>query len=152
MRLTIIPQDKFIRIDDVMLGNIQEDLSWIPSDVHAVQWYDTWGEVEYNGNSPNTRIEELGIYEQAIQILQDEIERRKEEIESSRDYWYEFRFIRNDKLSNTDWTQVPDSPLTEEQKENWRIYRQQLRDLPDIITDPKPFVNDEFGPLWPQEP
>lgn len=31
----------------------------------------------------------------------------------------------------SDWTQLADSPLTVEQKEQWRLYRQQLRDLPD---------------------
>ena len=42
----------------------------------------------------------------------------------------EIRQKRNILLSQTDWTQMPDSPLTEEEKQNYRIYRQSLRDLP----------------------
>lgn len=40
------------------------------------------------------------------------------------------RAKRDALLSQTDWTQMPDSPLTEEEKQNYRIYRQSLRDLP----------------------
>lgn len=32
-------------------------------------------------------------------------------------------------LSQCDWTQVPDAPLTAEQKAAWAAYRQELRDL-----------------------
>lgn len=33
-----------------------------------------------------------------------------------------------DALQNTDWTQVPDSPLSEEEKEKYRVFRQKVRD------------------------
>lgn len=33
-------------------------------------------------------------------------------------------------LLSTDWTQVTDSPLTAEQRSEWQMYRQALRDLP----------------------
>jgi len=33
-------------------------------------------------------------------------------------------------LSESDWTQLPDSPLTNAKKTEWATYRQQLRDLP----------------------
>jgi hypothetical protein len=35
-------------------------------------------------------------------------------------------------LYNTDWTQGSDSPLSDSQKANYAIYRQALRDLPQI--------------------
>ena len=50
---------------------------------------------------------------------------------------------RNALLAGSDWTQLPDSPLSEEAKERERVYRQALRDLPsqpgfpDRITWPK---------------
>lgn len=37
---------------------------------------------------------------------------------------------RNMMLLSSDWTQMPDAPLTEEKKAEWRVYRQALRDLP----------------------
>ena len=33
-------------------------------------------------------------------------------------------------LKYSDWTQIPDSPLTDEQRQAWATYRQQLRDFP----------------------
>lgn len=33
-------------------------------------------------------------------------------------------------LKESDWTQLPDVPLSEEVKQLWRVYRQALRDLP----------------------
>ncbi len=36
---------------------------------------------------------------------------------------------RNELLAQSDWTQLNDSPLTQEQKERYKIYRQALRDI-----------------------
>ena len=40
------------------------------------------------------------------------------------------RKMRNSFLSKTDWTQSPDSPLSQDKKSEWKQYRQELRDLP----------------------
>ena len=37
-------------------------------------------------------------------------------------------------LSTSDWTQTNDSPLSDPKKNEWRIYRQALRDLPETTT------------------
>jgi hypothetical protein len=37
---------------------------------------------------------------------------------------------RNKLLSQSDWTQIDDAPLTTVQKAAWALYRQALRDLP----------------------
>lgn len=55
------------------------------------------------------------------------------------------RAERNGLLSGTDWTQVPDSPLTDAKKEEWKVYRQSLRDLPSS-NPTKATVN------WPTKP
>ena len=44
---------------------------------------------------------------------------------------FELRRLRNIFLLESDWTQFSDSPLTDEQKNLWSIYRQELRDLPE---------------------
>ena len=44
MRVTIIPVDGSVSIDGVGFGGL--DLSFIDASVHAVQWYDTHGEIE----------------------------------------------------------------------------------------------------------
>jgi hypothetical protein len=37
---------------------------------------------------------------------------------------------RNEMLLASDWSQVPDVPMAEEEREAWKEYRQLLRDLP----------------------
>jgi hypothetical protein len=49
--------------------------------------------------------------------------------------WLRIRSIRNHKLTATDWTQLPDSPLSPEQRAAYAVYRQELRD---ITTQPDP--------------
>jgi hypothetical protein len=55
---------------------------------------------------------------------------------------------RNQKLLISDWTQMPDSPLTDSKKQEWATYRQQLRDLPSSYTD-----DDDIGDIiFPSKP
>lgn len=44
MRVTIIPIDGSVSVDGVGFGGL--DLSFMAASVHAVQWYDTHGEIE----------------------------------------------------------------------------------------------------------
>jgi len=153
MRITLIPSDKTIGIDNEFYINVQQDLSWIPANIHAVQWYNTWGEIEYNDGSPNEKIEELGIFEQAIEDHKNEIQRLKDEEdrkESERDYWKEFRIRKNALLTDSDWTQSRDVLLDNDQE--WKDYRQTLRDLSDNIDDPKFLVLDPNHSDWPTPP
>lgn len=57
------------------------------------------------------------------------------------------RTTRDKLLADTDWTQMNDSPLTNEAKTAWATYRQELRDLTD--SDAWPNLADED---WPVEP
>jgi hypothetical protein len=43
------------------------------------------------------------------------------------------RFNRNKLLADSDWTQLPDSPLSTSVKAQWATYRQTLRDLTDNV-------------------
>ena len=42
----------------------------------------------------------------------------------------EMRRMRDDMLKQSDWSQMPDSPLTDAQRQAWATYRQALRDFP----------------------
>ena len=44
MRVTIIPIDTFCAVDGIGFGGV--DMTSVPTDVHAVQWFGTWGEQE----------------------------------------------------------------------------------------------------------
>ena len=46
------------------------------------------------------------------------------------DFWDDVRSQRDALLKDCDWTQMPDSPLSNSKKTEWSTYRQQLRDLP----------------------
>jgi len=43
------------------------------------------------------------------------------------------RSKRNYLLKESDWTQLPNNPLTAEKQEEWNVYRQKLRDIPKTI-------------------
>ena len=47
----------------------------------------------------------------------------------------EVRIKRNKLLTDSDWTQAADSPLTDVKKAEWATYRQALRDLLGSYTD-----------------
>lgn len=72
-RITIIPSDNFVAVDGVSRPAAL-DLSGcgIPADVHALQWYDTRGWIEFNDDNdpftpkpPNQEITELPAWANA---------------------------------------------------------------------------------------
>ena len=60
------------------------------------------------------------------------------------------RVHRTALLQQSDWTQLPDSPLTDAKKAEWAIYRQQLRDIMDSYTDSESNTVDTVS--WPTPP
>jgi len=57
----------------------------------------------------------------------------------------EARSVRDRLLSESDWTQLPDSILSVAQKSSWAAYRQLLRDVPQQSGYPT-------GVIWPVKP
>jgi hypothetical protein len=55
------------------------------------------------------------------------------------------RATRDQKLTDTDWTQMADSPLASDKKTEWAAYRTSLRDLPSASGFPHTMT-------WPTEP
>ena len=71
--------------------------------------------------------------------------------------WDEMRDKRNRKLEASDWTQMPDSPLTDSKKAEWATYRQALRDIPskwpaDVDTDVVNPFDGTVTDIWPTKP
>ena len=50
---------------------------------------------------------------------------------------------RNEQLVKSDFSQLPDVPLTSEEKKKYREYRQYLRDLPELVLHQKKHI----GPI-----
>lgn len=59
--------------------------------------------------------------------------------------WEEIRAQRNMLLNNSDYTQMPDAELTEEQKAAWIAYRKELRRVPESYDSPDKVI-------WPTPP
>lgn len=57
------------------------------------------------------------------------------------------RTTRNKLLADSDWTQMNDSPLSNEDKTAWAVYRSELRNLPDDAAWPN--LSDEDWPVAP---
>lgn len=56
----------------------------------------------------------------------------------------EARAERDNRIAASDWTQVADAPLTQNERARWREYRQLLRDVPQQPSFPTV--------IWPTEP
>jgi len=81
------------------------------------------------------------VYVQTYQITDadsETIEKRKEI------KWVEVRTKRNTLLSESDWTQFQDSPITGSTLTEWQTYRQSLRD---VTTQ-----SDPYNIVWPTIP
>lgn len=59
--------------------------------------------------------------------------------------WDEVRKNRDDIIVFTDWTQIPDAPLSADKKAEFATYRQALRDIPQNVGNPDDVV-------WPEKP
>jgi hypothetical protein len=92
----------------------------------------------YDGSDFVIEENEVVEYQKVRNKTQQEI---SQEIESE---WRAVRYRRNELLNECDWTQLPDSPLTNQKQTEWQIYRQSLRD---ITSQPSP-----FSIVWPISP
>ena len=147
--LVIIVSDKTIGIGTTIISGIGTDLSWIPSDVHAVHWNGSSGEIEYNDGKANLGITSIGIYSQAETTFNNEIQRKKDLDDAytsqSSFLWEKLRSERDSLLLFSDFTQLSDIGLSESKKAEWVTYRKALRDLPANTSDPA-------NPNWPTKP
>lgn len=76
MRVTILPRDGLVAIDGISFEKL--DLSFIPSEVHALQWYETFGEIEYKDergcmvrNEEISSLDQFQYFDQAYQLWQE---------------------------------------------------------------------------------
>jgi hypothetical protein len=53
--------------------------------------------------------------------------------------------VRDGLLYESDWTQIPNSPLTEQKQQEWAVYRQELRDVSSQSGYP-------YNVVWPTQP
>lgn len=67
--------------------------------------------------------------------------------------WERFRWERDNLLRGSDWTQIPDAPLSSDKVEEWKVYRQALRELPELPElDVMTVAYDLSHEDWPTQP
>ena len=59
--------------------------------------------------------------------------------------WDDVRAVRDYWLAACDWSQIADVPLETVKRDDWRAYRQELRDIPQMFETPHDVV-------WPVKP
>ena len=167
MKLTVVPSDKTIIIDTegVVCSNV--DLSWIPTDVHAMHWDSSTskGHVEYIDGATKADgtqkwpedITEIGIWQQAVTDHANEKTLAAAAHEAARNHLAEVKEYRNALLIWSDWTQGNDSPLSDSKKAEYVTYRQALRDLPATIAadanlTAKALADNHSHSAWPTKP
>jgi len=129
MQVTIIADDKLVSKNGVVHSNL--DLSFLDSDVWAVQWDTDKGTIEKRDYSIveitdftpfNTA---LTKWQEAETIANTPVPTTETDVRNQRDAL----------LQSSDWTVLSDSPLSTSKKNEWITYRQALRDLPANTTD-----------------
>ena len=131
-QISIIADDKTVVKDGVGIDGLK--LADMPADVWAVQWDSTTskGYIEKRDLSIE-EISSIGIYQSCVDEYDTELAKIPTPTEISAKEL--FRNTRDAKLKESDWTQLPDSPLSDSKKTEWATYRQALRDLPASTTD-----------------
>lgn len=114
-RVTILKSDSVVLVDNIGQSNI--NLSFMDSNISTVQWYFTYGTVEYNDSTPQIQITDFTPYMQAY------------------NNW------------NTAYQANTDRPETYYLKSNWRESRKyKLNETPNLIlyTTLTPLENELF--------
>ena len=105
--------------------------NWVENYVARDMFADTTEEDEDGNVTTTTKAEHEATYQEGLDAKTAE----------------GHRTTRDKLLADTDWTQMNDSPLTNEAKTAWATYRQELRDLTD--SDAWPNLADEDWPVAP---
>jgi len=71
MKVTVIPVDKYVSIDGNGRANL--DLSRLPSDIHAIQWFGSSGWVEYTDARENRSLDSFDEFDWVIDAWQHQV-------------------------------------------------------------------------------
>jgi hypothetical protein len=102
MKLTIIPADGSVGEDGKFYNDLNLSPCNIPADVHALQWQDTAGWIEYNTPIPNEPITELPAWANCCMTKWTEANTSVPPTAAQN------KQTAMSKLQTTDWTTIPD--------------------------------------------
>jgi len=107
MRLTIIRNDGAVYVDSV--AYLPLDMSSVPVNVHALQWFDTSGWIEFSDSTPNEDLTELPSWADAcVELWQAEDYAQKHPPPPPPPTAEENKNTAVSLLTETDWAALPD--------------------------------------------
>jgi hypothetical protein len=148
MKLSIIVPDAAVYKDGV--GTFPLTWQGTPDDVHALQWYDVVGNIEYVGERLNEEITELPVWAQnALAAWEEANAPKPPPVPTAAANGAKAASL----LRATDWVNEPDvyDPLVNPHlmnREEFLVYRSQIRDIAidppagDLVWPPMP------TPVW----
>lgn len=157
MRVTVVPADQLILID----GQGLHFAFAAPEGLHALQWQDASGHLEYEDGRPNQALTEadyeahVAPYVALWQAEQARLSAEAEAAEAARLAEYNseparfarLREERDSRIAATDYLLTSDYPLTEDQRAAVSAYRTALRDLP--AQEGAPWDGGDEETPWP---
>ena len=108
----------------------------------AIEYADSEG--NYGEGDPLTGAERLLWEDEGDAPIQADLEAEKPVIKNILGF-QQLRYNRDKKLAETDWVVTKANETGVAESDEWKTYRQALRDLPSNTTDP-------FNPTWPTKP
>tara|TARA_Y100000022_G_scaffold130846_1_gene113511 strand:- start:49 stop:462 length:414 start_codon:yes stop_codon:yes gene_type:complete len=119
--------DKFIKNESGKY--IVRNLKYVSGGVDCEVQHSEWGWIPFTATENDPESYGRAIYTQLVNEHTADIGALDtEKIEDEKRY--SIRSQRHTLLSDSDWTVMPDSPLTTDKKAEWATYRQALRDIP----------------------
>jgi hypothetical protein len=143
MRLTIIPSDKAVYKDGVSYFPL--DMSSVPLDVHALQWVDVDGWIEFKDEKPNQNITELPDWANICAQEWDvaDYAAKHPPAPTPEELLQECKFEAKQRLEATDYSELPDVKAVLVNSSEFTTYRAQIREL---------YLNPVVDPVWPTVP
>ena len=108
----------------------------------AIEYADSEG--NYGEGDPLTGAERLLWEDEGDAPIQADLEAEKPVIKNILGF-QQLRYQRDKKLAETDWVVTKANETGVAESDEWKTYRQALRDLPSNTTDP-------LNPTWPTKP
>lgn len=139
MRITIIPSDRAVYVDNQCSIGLDLSSCNVPENVQALQWYSDHGDIEFKSNIPNEEITSLPDWANACVSVWTVA---NTPVPPTDDKIIEANKIKAEGLLlDSDWSMLPDVNLSN--KADWESYRSGLRSIA---------INPTLNPVWPVKP
>lgn len=143
MRLTIIPIDAAVYKDEVVYTRL--DMSSVPSDVHALQWFGADGWIEFTDGRANEAINALPAWADVCVQEWDAADyaHKNPPAPTPEELLQQCKTEALRRLNETDYAELADVKTVLLNAEEFTAYRTQVRGL---------YLNPVVDPVWPAVP